>query len=254
MKTVNILWTGGLDSTYRIIELSRMQITIQPFYILDGTRKSVKQEQKAMEKITKDIRNCELTKADLRPFKTINVSEINEDCDITKAWSVLNEKYAIGSQYDFLARFAKQYNLELEVGLEKSERSKASNAIKGETEICLRNEKTEGDVYSVYSVDAIRSSNEGALIFQNLLLPASLWNMTKLDEVEGYKNFGFEKSIKDTWFCHRPIFGLPCGHCNPCKDCLNEGMAYRVPRLGYFLGGVRRLLFGVYRLIVRFGK
>lgn len=254
MKTINILWTGGLDSTYRIIELSRLNVTIQPFYILDKTRKSIAQELKAMRKITIDIKNNANTKAKLLPFKIINISDIHEDNSITKAWSILNKKYILGSQYDFLARFAKQYKLKLEVGLEKSERSKATMAIKGETTIYLEKRKLDDEIYSVYVIDAVHSSNEGALIFQDLLLPASLWNMTKLDEVEGYKKLGFEKTLKETWFCHRPIFGLPCGHCNPCKDCLNEGMAYRIPRIGFLLGGVRRLLLGAFHFIMRLNR
>ena len=32
-RIVNIFWTGGLDSTFRIVELSQRQCTIQPYYI-----------------------------------------------------------------------------------------------------------------------------------------------------------------------------------------------------------------------------
>lgn len=242
METVNILWTGGLDSTYRIIELSRLSIVIQPFYILDNNRKSVQQELKAMKRITIDIERNPNTRAKLLQLKTIDKSDVSEDIVITKAWLVLNKKYALGSQYDFLARFAKQYNLKLEVGLEKSERSKAANAIKNETVILLKEKIIKDKVYSVYTIDPLNSSNEGVSVFQNLLLPASLWNMTKLEEVEMYRKLGYEKTINKTWFCHSPIFGLPCGHCNPCKDCLNEGMAFRVPKLGYLFGCIRKIV------------
>lgn len=30
---VNILWTGGWDSTYRMIELSRKELDVNPIYI-----------------------------------------------------------------------------------------------------------------------------------------------------------------------------------------------------------------------------
>lgn len=76
--------------------------------------------------------------------------------------------------------------------------------------------------------------------------------MSKLEEIEEFKKLGFEKSILKTWFCHRPVFGLPCGHCNPCKDCLNEGLAFRVPRLGYLLGEARRIYYGARRRIKKF--
>ena len=195
-----------------------------------------------MKRITIDIERNPNTRAKLLQLKTIDKSDVSEDIVITKAWLVLNKKYALGSQYDFLARFAKQYNLKLEVGLEKSERSKAANAIKNETVILLKEKIIKDKVYSVYTIDPLNSSNEGVSVFQNLLLPASLWNMTKLEEVEMYRKLGYEKTINKTWFCHSPIFGLPCGHCNPCKDCLNEGMAFRVPKLGYLFGCIRKIV------------
>lgn len=103
--------------------------------------------------------------------------------------------------------------------------------------------------YSVYQIDTLKSSKEGNLIFKDLLFPSTLWHMSKLNEVEGYKSLGFEKTIKKTWFCHRPVFGLPCGHCNPCKDCLNEGLAFRVPLIGRILGTVRRIKHGVLKRV-----
>ena len=237
METVNILWTGGLDSTYRVLELSRLPVIIKPYYIWDKTRGSIKQELNAMKKISHDIAVNPATKAKLLPVNVVMDSDIKDDPEITNAWKVLNDKYALGSQYDYLARFAKQNGLKLEVGIECSERSKASNTIKKETSIHIHNSLRGG--YSAYFVDPSKSSYEGGLVFKDLLLPATLWNMSKLDEIEKYKEWGYKKTIKKTWFCHRPVFGMPCGHCNPCKDCLNEGLAFRVPRLGYILGGLR---------------
>lgn len=149
MRTVNILWTGGLDSSCRIIELSRMNVEIQPYYIWDTTRGSIKQELKAMKRISQDVIKHPLTKAILRPVKVVRDSDIMSDAEITEAWKVFNQKYSLGSQYDYLARFAKQYGLKLEVGLECSERSKASNTIKAETTL-LRYDDGE---YSCYCID-----------------------------------------------------------------------------------------------------
>ena len=244
METVNILWTGGLDSTYRIIELSKLPVTIQPYYILDHGRKSKKHELRAMDRISKEVKANPDTKAELLSVKTIHDSDIKTDSNITEAWKIINKKYQLGSQYDFLARFAKQYGLKLEVGLEASERSKAANTIKSETKLKKKTTSlTGGGEHSVYQIITSSSSNEAVLLFENLLFPATLWHMSKLDEVEAYKNLGFGKTIYKTWFCHNPIFGLPCGHCNPCKDCLNEGMAFRVPHTGYILGAIRNLCF-----------
>lgn len=50
-KVVNILWTGGWDSTYRIVELFREQVQIQPIYCCDPSRGSMQKEVETMEKI-----------------------------------------------------------------------------------------------------------------------------------------------------------------------------------------------------------
>lgn len=249
METVNVLWTGGLDSSYRVIELSKLAVIIQPYYIFDHARRSIKNELRAIEAITDDIKKNSSTLADLMPVKIIYDHEIKADSEISAAWRILNKKYALGSQYDYLARFAKQSGLKLEVGLECSERSKAYNAIKKETQLQLIELSIEGGNYTAYEIIKKNSSNEGVLMFENLLFPATLWHMTKLDEVVAYKNLGFKNSLTKTWFCHAPILGLPCGHCNPCKDCLNEGMAFRVPRFGYFLGAIRNNFIEVVRKI-----
>jgi len=246
IKTVNILWTGGLDSTYRMVELSRLDVCIQPYYIIDANRKSVRHELKAIERITNDIKAHPQTRATLLQIKLIAESDIQPNKEITAAWKLLYKKYKLGYQYDFIARFAKQQNLKLEVGLEKSPRSKATNAIKGESNLKIWAKNN----YKVY-IPVIPQTNEAAkLVFENIILPYSLWNMSKLEEIDNFKRLGFEHIVMKTWFCHTPVIGLPCGHCNPCRDCLNEGLAFRVPLAGRILGGGRNVLL----LPIRFFK
>jgi 7-cyano-7-deazaguanine synthase len=64
--------------------------------------------------------------------------------------------------------------------------------------------------------------------------------MSKLEEVDYMKSLGLSEIIRKTHFCHHPVFGLTCGQCNPCKDALNEGMEWRVSKLGMFLGLTRK--------------
>lgn len=43
LPLVKILWTGGFDSTLRMAELSRYEVAIQPYYLIDRKyRRSVK--------------------------------------------------------------------------------------------------------------------------------------------------------------------------------------------------------------------
>ena len=48
---IKLLWTGGWDSTYRLVELSRMDVTVQPIYGCDGKRDSMEIEKQTLEKI-----------------------------------------------------------------------------------------------------------------------------------------------------------------------------------------------------------
>lgn len=60
-EVCKILWTGGWDSTYRIVELFREQIQIQPIYCCDPSRGSIQREIETME----NIRNTLLEKIEV---------------------------------------------------------------------------------------------------------------------------------------------------------------------------------------------
>ena len=33
--TVHVLWTGGFDSSFRLVQLSKYQVNVQPYYVKD---------------------------------------------------------------------------------------------------------------------------------------------------------------------------------------------------------------------------
>ena len=234
-EPINVLWTGGLDSTYRVLELvSQTEISIQPYYVIDKNRRSYKYELKAINEITAEVNNrCREQR--ILPLKTINLDDIRIPSHIDNAFRNLHDKYSIGSQYAWLASLAELTNVRLEVGLENSPRSKALNAIKSEGKLI----ETPTSGGAVYYIEKSQSSNDINLIFGNFHFPKVLWNTTKPEEVDALRQYGFGDLVTKTWFCHNPVLGKPCGRCNPCKDALNEGMEWRVPILGRILGSLR---------------
>ena len=56
-EPINVLWTGGWDSTYRMVELSRRNVTIQPIYCCDPGRQSLEKEKETIERIRKALKN-----------------------------------------------------------------------------------------------------------------------------------------------------------------------------------------------------
>ncbi len=222
-EKVNILWTGGFDSTFRMLQLSKMEVDVQPYYLCDK-RKSEKNELKAISAITRDIIDHPETKCFIHPLAKINVSEIEPDLSITEAYKKLYANTLLGSQYDWLARFANSVP-GLELSLEKSITSKAY--------ICLWNYgkllKIKNKETTYYVVDRENSSADLIKVFGNFRLPYPLYDITKLEMTEDYKELGFEHTMSTTWFCHTPIRNKPCGVCNPCKAVIGEGLTFRMP-------------------------
>ena len=246
-RTINLLWTGGLDSTCRVAELSFHDVIVQPYYIIDKGRSSTKYELRAISRITDMVRKKPSTKCDLRDVIIVDMNSIPPMEDITLASKKLSKKYHIGTQYEWLARFARQQGLVMELGLQKSPRGKSYNAIIGES--VLIEDNTDGIVQ--LRIDKEKSSREISLVFGDMLFPMPMFGMEKPEEVEEMRQMGLDDLIPETWFCHRPVFGLPCGYCSPCDDALNEEMAYRVPMTGRLLGSIRRITYDPFRKIIK---
>lgn len=236
MEIINVLWTGGLDSTYLIIKLCKYEnIVIKPYYIIDNSRGSVEKELSAIRNIRRAILSDPSFRAILEETILIKKDEIVTNQSISQSWKNLNESYKLGSQYDFLSRFANQYNLKLAVGVLFSDRGKVARTIEGSANTQLVKSSINGIQFL-----EIRSSEETDThrVFENLLFPLFMKNIEKVDEWEELKSMGYEHIAHMTWFCHHPVLGLPCGRCNPCQDALNEGMSFRVPLIGRILGYV----------------
>jgi 7-cyano-7-deazaguanine synthase len=218
---VNILWTGGWDSTYRIIQLIEKDIIIQPFYLMDN-RKSEQLELSAIKLITQKIRNEYSVPGTINDVKLIAVSDIEKSDKITKAYKSLYEKVFFGIQYEWLARFSKT-NKNIELIIHQDD--KAITVIKAFGDIKKVNDKEKGEYYVL---DTSKSSEELSELFGNFHFP--LLKYTKLIMKKEAEKLGFIDIMNETWFCHRPINELPCGLCNPCKYTIEEGMGYRLPR------------------------
>jgi len=219
---VNMLWTGGFDSSYRMIQLSKLDVTIQPYYLCDN-RRSEQLELNAISAITADIRMHPKTICTILPLITSKVIDIEPDSEITEAFQRLYNETEIGSQYEWLSRFAKTVD-GLEICLEQSENGKAYKCIMNNGDV---KKITEGIIaYSI--IDKEISNPDLFKVFGNFRFPLPLFELTKAETIEEYKKLGFEDSINKTWFCHTPIRNKACGVCNPCKSVVKEGLSFRL--------------------------
>ena len=219
-----IFWTGGWDSTYRIVQLSRRDITVQPIYVIDPSRGSIEYEQKAMEEITHKLYNHQETKAKILPVMQINLSDIPRNEDVSSAYVKVKESVRIGSQYEWLGRLALQYP-GIEIGIEKPS---------GEFNGCITaiemfgKFKKEDDTLVV---DKEASSQDINTLFGNLTFPiADITETEMLEKIRG--GGGYEEVMKCIWFCHSPVGSEPCGMCRPCQQKMECNMEWLLSKQG----------------------
>lgn len=246
-----ILWTGGWDSTFRLLQLAEKSITIQPLYVVDSSRAGRKNEMKAMEKIRNEIIASNWNKATILEIKQYSTENIKRDEEIIQAYERIRSKYNIGSQYCWLAELCKMLDIErVEVGFEFSDRSKIKDAIWSEGSIIDDNSVSNG----IKRINCEESSKDIQLLFKYYVF--GLADVSKKDAENISREKGWLDIMKYTWFCHMPIHGKPCGMCNPCKDAMNEGMEWRMPPISQFryrhsqsrivshIANLQRLIFG----------
>lgn len=241
MRTINILWTGGLDSTFRVLELSKQEVVIQPYY-LSSVNPSTEHELSAIADLTEMIKERHDTKCKLLPCIVVDSSQIALNDEITKAWENLHKKTHLGSQYEFIARFAAQNNLVLELGIEKDPHESTIQR-------CL-DANGGGRIKDGYVV-ANSEQEDMALVFSNMRFPLPLFEMTKQDEIEMFKNWNAEKVLNRIQFCYRPINGKPCGLCDPCKTYIEVGLSSMIPTHRLFLYKLKKNNAVLFQLLKR---
>ncbi|WP_197038289.1 7-cyano-7-deazaguanine synthase [Billgrantia saliphila] len=216
-KTINVLWTGGWDSTFRVLFSTLVDKNeVKPHYIIDLNRKSSLHELKAISEIRNEFKkNNRDAAARIGALNITLITEIEPIEEITTSYLKLKEKSHLGKQYDWLSRYARSKkinDLELSVHVD----DKAYLFLQGNVEkgTCGRWK--------------LRGNAEGDIkIFSCFSFP--LLELSKAEMREQAKNLGFREELEKSWFCFNPKADKPCGICNPCIYTIEEGMGYRLP-------------------------
>lgn len=225
-----LLWTGGWDSTFRLLELVvRDKKCVIPVYMIDEARPSFRAEILAMQKIKNAIAaRWPETRGLIQGTMYKAVSDIKEDQTITAAFNNILKTSFMGSQYDWLARYCKDEGINaIELCIHRDDKAHA---------IIQRfvSQTSSGDSYVVS--EAYRGSDEGT-VFGCFSFP--LLEFTKVSMKDVAEKNGWADIMGMTWFCHRPLFGnVPCGRCNPCRYTIEEGLGERIPPLSRLFGQI----------------
>lgn len=230
---INIFWTGGLDSTYRICELSLIKnLEIRPIYI--KFRHNCKEELNAIKIMSEKIIANPLTKAKLLPVRIIDIDTITIDKEIEQAYQWIKEHNIVEFglkrfpiQYMYLASFCKQEGIVCEIGIESEPHNRMQMAI-SKFGMLVESQYDCGGRF--YLLDKVGSNRYLYSLLKYFHFPLPLYHISKQEEIIKYKEMGYDDIIGDTWFCHNPIKGKPCGYCSPCRQVMIAGMSYRLPK------------------------
>lgn len=233
-RPVNLLWTGGWDSTFRLLQLLlQHRIEVAPVYLQDGTRASTQTELETMARIGRRLREEHPhTRALLQPVRIADAADAEEDADVRSALSEVRKRVYIGSQYGWLASFCKRNGI-ADVELCVHVDDKVQALLRG----CVA--ETEHPAgYRTLRLDSRREGTAEFELFRYFSFP--VFRIDKLGMARQAEEQGWSAYMDMTWFCHSPVRGKPCGVCGPCVYTIEEGLARRIP-------SSRRALSFVYR-------
>lgn len=248
---VNLLWTGGWDSTFQLLRLLLEQGRhVTPYYLVDATRPSTAVERATMQRIVDHIAAAfPEAAARLRPTRTFEVARLQPDEAMARAYRTVRRETSIGQQYEWLSRFCQQNGIdEMQLCIHRDD--KAHRAIEP-----FATGIRQVDGFTTYRVDPQFNDRPEYLVFGRFSFP--LLEFTKLEMAAHAEQRGWTPLMAMTWFCHRPRRDLqPCGQCNPCRYTIEEGLGWRVPESsrsqpGVYAGVIRPLGSAVKKLVRR---
>ena len=221
-----LFWTGGWDSTFRLLQLVLVEKKpVQPYYLIDPNRQSLRNEIKARRDIKDRLfKEYPHTRDLILPTFYYEVGDIKDDEDLLEAYHVFRQFKVLETQYLWLSLFCKQMGL-------------------FDMELCV-----EGVDYSIKSVERqvwrsflvpIEGSHHSRIadefkdtVVQTLFcyFKYPIRGFTR-EDMEAYaEKFGFKDYLYMTWFCHSPVRGIyPCGTCFACQQVLLKGFNSRIP-------------------------
>lgn len=232
--TIQLFWTGGFDSTNRLLELVlEKKLPVQPHYLIDANRLSTGIELLTMMKIKQKLfLEFPFTRQLIRPTLFTDITDIPNNEMISTAYQTINKLKHLGTQYVWMARYCHNCNLnDMEISIEYLQNGPITLIIKDMIELFNNNGMSYYRIMKKF-----QETNEG-ILFKYYHFP--ILHLTKTQMYAIAKSKGWEDYIKLTWFCHKPKPGpKPCGVCHPCQLAIKSGLAFRIPLQNRIIGKI----------------
>lgn len=235
---VRLLWTGGWDSTYRLLNLVvREKAAVEPNYLAIRGRHEIDTMEKLRSLVAKHSKE---TASLIRPLRVHERVEV--DAETQKAFESVRARARVGTQYRWLRAWAKTQDVghgEIEMSVHVDD--PAFDAIADQVEPMSSDEGAPLIIRKDARPDVLA-------LFAPFRFP--LLSLTKVEMGRDAANMGVLEVMNNTWFCHYPTkSGKPCGLCNPCRFAMIEGMSHRVPWPNRIYGYMpKRVTNGLLRL------
>lgn len=237
----NLFWTGGFDSTFRLLQLVNDSevVEINLFYIgtlidnikrmdslfLDARRHSFEKELMTMSKILSTIDTTKIKKFTIWsnndrlllctmifPYdfmNYINREEINYSNDVKiNQFDLWINGFILRpvTQYGAISQLLHELEVDAEIGIEKE------GGIWTRTNKFFKEKKEHNKIQFNFF--------PGKAAFDRYELP--LYDVSRKDMIEIAKKNDWMRILFMTWSCWYPQDNIPCGKCDMCRD--REGL------------------------------
>ena len=211
-----IFWTGGFDSTFRLLQLCENKILVQPIYLYGNVDSDIMfiQRQNKLQELTRMIKIRKLIN-DMYPWTrrtlmgTLFVSDIPKNKFISDKYSDLYTNLGFFSrpsgQLRTMATLSYLHKIIIETGIEDCVNDKTfpiCNLLVGNND----NRRIKTNLPEEY---------KDLVIFKYLRFPIA--HLTKQEMLDICREKNWKDIIKTTFSCWFPSFGEPCGTCDMCR-------------------------------------
>lgn len=200
--TVTVLWTGGWDSTFRLLQLLLVEKrSVQPIYVLDPVRYSMNRELDTITTISGVARERLDPGVTLYPTKILLKSDFPEVQELKERYISMRNRFHVAKQYYWLALIAE-------------------NQQWTSVELCMERFPAPSDLqYAIFNdiegENPTLNDSWEAELFKYWYFPLITTRKTEMKTFA--EKHGFIDILQKRWFCLRPVRGKCCGICRPCK-------------------------------------
>lgn len=212
---VRLLWTGGWDSSFRLMQLLLLERrAVQPIYVLTPDRTTARLELRAIERMRDGLRPRLADPALLRPLQILLASDHRPTSWQRAAFDAIRARAHLGTQYLALAGVAETQGWrDVEVSVERY---------------------TSPDGLSAWSrmlMDSpgVLGQRPEAQLLKYWSFP--VMHLTKEDMGQIAAQEGFLDLLRLRWFCHDPVGEKACGRCRPCRLANRDAVDFAPPAL-----------------------